>query len=87
LPAEPIADAQPLFRETPDAFTPLEEAGFQVEEGALRDRAPAIEGEALRPSVVRSNRACLQIIRSSQGRAICALAAPQPSASRPPNPR
>jgi localization factor PodJL len=48
LPAEPIADAQPLFRETPDAFTPLEEAGFQVEEGALRDRAPAIEGEASR---------------------------------------
>ncbi|HEY4861548.1 MAG TPA: hypothetical protein VII14_16625 [Xanthobacteraceae bacterium] len=48
LPAEPIGDAQPLFRETPDAFTPLEEAGFQVEERALRDRASAIEGEASR---------------------------------------
>ena len=36
------------------------------------------------PSIVRSSRACLQIIRSSRGRAIRALAAPLPSASRPP---
>ena len=87
LPAEPIKDAQPLFRETPDAFTPLEEAGFRVEEGALRDRAPAIEGEASRSEHRPLEPGLPPDHPLEPGRAIRALAAPLPSASRPPNPR
>ena len=48
LPVEPLADAPPLFRETPDAFTPLEEAGFQVEERAPQNGAPTVDREASR---------------------------------------
>ncbi|HEY7245893.1 MAG TPA: hypothetical protein VH678_18645 [Xanthobacteraceae bacterium] len=48
LPAEPLVEAPPLLRQAPDAFTPLEEAGFQVDERARQDDVAAIDREATR---------------------------------------
>jgi localization factor PodJL len=48
-PLQPLSETPPLFRDAPDAFSPLEEAGFQVDERAPRARDTVAEPEAPRP--------------------------------------
>src|SRR5262249_57654929 len=46
-PLQSASEAPPFFRNASDTFSPLEEAGFQVDERPLRERDAAVDPQPL----------------------------------------